>query len=81
MPLAMGQITHLLPEWRAGSRDAENRLFELVLPNVRRLAHYLMKGERKDHSLELINLIDQAYIPLQRTGILAEPAAFLRYTS
>jgi hypothetical protein len=64
MPLAMGQITHLLPEWRTGSRDAGNRLFELVLPNLRRLAHYLVKGERKDHSLEPIELIDQTYILL-----------------
>jgi hypothetical protein len=45
-----GDITHLLHEWRSGSREAENQLFTLVLPNLRRLAHYLMQRERKDYS-------------------------------
>ena len=40
-----GDITRLLHQWREGSRNAENELFALVLPNLRRLAHHLMKGE------------------------------------
>ena len=57
----MGDITHLLHEWRAGSREAENQLFDLVLPNLRRLAHYLMQRERRDHSLQATELVDQIY--------------------
>ena len=57
----MGDITHLLHRWRAGSREAENQLFTLVLPNLRRLAHYLMQRERKDHSLQATELVDQIY--------------------
>ncbi|HTB16771.1 MAG TPA: ECF-type sigma factor [Bryobacteraceae bacterium] len=57
----IGDITHLLHEWRAGSREAENQLFTLVLPNLRRLAHYLMQRERKDHSLQATELVDQIY--------------------
>ena len=64
MPPELGDITRLLHEWRAGSREAENQLFELVLPNLRRLAHYLMKGERKDHSLQPTELVDQVYMRL-----------------
>ena len=45
-----GDITELLYKWRDGDRDAENQLFALVLPDLRRLANYLMKGERKGHS-------------------------------
>jgi RNA polymerase sigma factor (TIGR02999 family) len=56
-----GEITHLLHEWRAGSREAENQLFTLVLPNLRRLAHYLMQRERPDHSLQATELVDQIY--------------------
>src|ERR1700733_196403 len=56
-----GDITHLLHEWRSGSREAENQLFTLVLPNLRRLAHYLMQRERKDHSLQATELVDQIY--------------------
>ena len=56
-----GDITHLLHEWRSGSREAENQLFTLVLPNLRRLAHYLMQRERKDHSMQATELVDQIY--------------------
>src|SRR5882757_5886895 len=60
----MGDITQLLHKWREGSRDAENELFALVLPKLRRLAHYLMKGERKGHSLQPTELVDQIYLKL-----------------
>jgi len=59
-----GDITRLLRRWRAGSRDAENELFTLVLPNLRRLARYLMKGERKGHSMQPTELVDQVYVRL-----------------
>ena len=59
-----GDITHLLQEWRDGSRTAENQLFELVLPNLRRLAHHLMQGERKGHTLQATELVDQIYLRL-----------------
>jgi RNA polymerase sigma factor (TIGR02999 family) len=61
MDKPMGDITHLLHQWREGSREAENQLFRLVLPNLRRLAHYLMQRERKDHSLQATELVDQVY--------------------
>jgi RNA polymerase sigma factor (TIGR02999 family) len=64
MPEPMGDITQLLQAWRAGDREAENELFALVLPNMRRLAHYLMKGERKGHSLQPTELVDQVYFRL-----------------
>jgi RNA polymerase sigma factor (TIGR02999 family) len=60
----MGDITQLLQEWRLGSRDAENELFTLVTPNLRRLAHYLMKGERKGHTMQATELVDQVYFRL-----------------
>ena len=59
-----GDITSLLHKWREGSHSAENELFALVLPNLRRLAHHLMKGERKGHSLQATELVDQIYLRL-----------------
>ena len=59
-----GDITHLLHEWREGSRTAENELFAIVLPNLRRLAHHLMKGERKGHTMQATELVDQIYLRL-----------------
>jgi RNA polymerase sigma factor (TIGR02999 family) len=60
----MGDVTSLLHEWRDGNREAENELFTLVTPNLRRLAHYLMKSERKDHTLQATELVDQIYFRL-----------------
>lgn len=60
----MGDITLLLQKWREGSREAENELFTLVTPNLRRLAHYLMKGERRGHTLQATELVDQTYFRL-----------------
>jgi RNA polymerase sigma factor (TIGR02999 family) len=60
----LGDITQLLGRWREGSREAENELFSLVMPNLRRLAHYLMKSERKGHTLQATELVDQIYFRL-----------------
>ncbi|HLG97049.1 MAG TPA: ECF-type sigma factor [Bryobacteraceae bacterium] len=59
-----GEITQLLQRWREGSHDAENELFTLVLPNLRRLAQYMMKRERRGHSMQATELVDQIYIRL-----------------
>lgn len=64
MDKPMGDITHLLQRWRAGSRQAESELFALVTPNLRRLAHHMMKGERKGHTLQPTELVDQVYLRL-----------------
>jgi RNA polymerase sigma factor (TIGR02999 family) len=57
-------ITALLHEWREGSSEAENELFAIVMPDLRRLAHYLMRGERKGHTLQPTELVDQIYFRL-----------------
>jgi RNA polymerase sigma factor (TIGR02999 family) len=60
----VGDITRLLAQWSDGDRDAERELFALVIPNLRRLAHYLMKRERPGHSLQATELVNQIYIKL-----------------
>src|SRR5271165_880856 len=60
----MGDVTLLLQKWREGSREAENELFTLVAPNLRRLAHYMMKAERKGHTLQATELVDEIYLRL-----------------
>jgi len=57
----MGDITELLHQWRAGSREAEGELFALVAPDLRRLAHYFMRGERQGHTLQATELVDEIY--------------------
>jgi RNA polymerase sigma factor (TIGR02999 family) len=57
-------ITGLLALWREGDRNAENELFVRVLPELRRIAHYLMSRERPGHSLQATELVDQIYFRL-----------------
>jgi RNA polymerase sigma factor (TIGR02999 family) len=59
-----GEITRLLQLWREGDSGAENELFLRVLPDLRRLAHYFMNRERKGHSLQATELVDQIYFRL-----------------
>jgi RNA polymerase sigma factor (TIGR02999 family) len=59
-----GEITLLLDQWRRGSREVENRLFALVMPDLLRLAHHFMKGERKGHTLSPAGLVSEAYFRL-----------------
>jgi RNA polymerase sigma factor (TIGR02999 family) len=64
MPDEAGDITQLLRAWGEGSPDAENQLFELVHADLRRLAHFRMKGERKGGPMQTTELVDQIYIRL-----------------
>jgi RNA polymerase sigma-70 factor, ECF subfamily len=61
MPEEAGNITLLLQTWRAGSRAAESELFAIVMPSLRRLAHHMMRRERKGHTLQATELVDQIY--------------------
>jgi RNA polymerase sigma-70 factor, ECF subfamily len=64
MPDQSADITRLLHQWREGNAEAENELFEVVLPELRRLARARMRGERRDHPLQTTELVDQIYIRL-----------------
>jgi RNA polymerase sigma-70 factor (ECF subfamily) len=61
MPEPPGDITVLLNRWSEGSREAENELFALVLPNLRGLARHFMRKERPDHSLQATELVNTIY--------------------
>src|SRR6266536_88740 len=61
MPEQPGEITLLLHQWQSGSGTAENNLFALVMPHLRRLAHHMMKGERQGHTLQATELVDEIY--------------------
>ncbi len=61
--LTDGDITSLLHRWRDGSVEAENELFSLVLPELRKLARCLMRNERRA-SMQATELVDQIYFRL-----------------
>ena len=59
-------VTVLLRRWREGDRTAEEQLFEIVLPELRRIARRSMARERPDHTLQATELIGQIYARLVR---------------
>jgi RNA polymerase sigma factor (TIGR02999 family) len=59
-----GEVTDLLRKWQAGDREVEGRLFELVVPDLRRLAGHYMRGERAGHTLQPTALLNETYIKL-----------------
>ena len=64
MDTPAGEVTLLLQSWGNGDRDVEPRLFELVLPDLKRLARGIMRGERPGHSLQPTALLNEAYCRL-----------------
>jgi RNA polymerase sigma factor (TIGR02999 family) len=59
-----GEVTELLRRWRAGDLSAEPLLFELVQPELHRLAEYYMRHERAGHTLQPTALLNETYLRL-----------------
>jgi RNA polymerase sigma factor (TIGR02999 family) len=57
-------VTALLLRWRDGEESALNQLMPLVYDELRRQAKGMMKGERRDHTLQATALIHEAYARL-----------------
>jgi RNA polymerase sigma factor (TIGR02999 family) len=57
-------VTQLLQALRAGDRDAEGKLLEVVYGELHRLAARHMRRERADHTLQATALIHEAYVRL-----------------
>lgn len=57
-------VTALLQAWGTGDRSVEDRLFALLLPDLRRIARNLMRRERPNHSLQTTALLNETYVRL-----------------
>ncbi|HKV77572.1 MAG TPA: sigma-70 family RNA polymerase sigma factor [Candidatus Sulfotelmatobacter sp.] len=58
------EVTQLLQGWRGGDRNALDALVPLVYKELRRLAHFQLRDERRDHTLQSANLVHEAYVRL-----------------
>jgi RNA polymerase sigma factor (TIGR02999 family) len=59
-----GEITQLLQGWRNGDRKALDALLPVVYKELQRLAHYQLRKERPDHTLQSAALVNEAYLRL-----------------
>jgi RNA polymerase sigma factor (TIGR02999 family) len=57
-------ITNLLAAARAGDRECQARLFEVVYSELRRIAAGQLRHERVDHTLQPTALVHEAYVRL-----------------
>jgi RNA polymerase sigma factor (TIGR02999 family) len=64
---ARGEVTRILEEIRkrpGGSKEATDRLFDILYGELRRIAGNLMRGERAGHTLQPTALVNEAYLKL-----------------
>jgi RNA polymerase sigma factor (TIGR02999 family) len=59
-----GKITKLLHDWRRGDREALDTLLPIVYKELQRLAHFQLRQERPDHTLQSAALVNEAYLRL-----------------
>jgi hypothetical protein len=52
METPAAEVTSLLHAWASGDRSVEPRLFEMVLPDLHKLAEQLMCREAPDNSVQ-----------------------------
>jgi RNA polymerase sigma-70 factor (ECF subfamily) len=60
------EITQLLRQWGTGDRQADDRLFELLLPDLRKIAGRCFRGERQGHTLQPTALLNEAFLRLAK---------------
>ncbi len=58
------EVSQLLQGWRAGDRQALDALLPLVYKELRRVAHFQLRNERPNHSLQSAGLVNEAYLRL-----------------
>ena len=61
---ADSDITKLLAGWGAGSHEALDQLVPIVYQELRRVAHLVLAGERRDVDLHTSVLVNEAFLKL-----------------
>src|SRR5215471_19333057 len=59
-----GTVTQLLAAWSDGDDGALERLMPIVEAELRRLARGYMRRERRDHTLQVTALVNEAFLRL-----------------
>lgn len=63
-PASSKQLSELLLHWGDGDRKALEAILPLVYNELRRLAHYHLRQQRPNHTLQTTALVHEAYLRL-----------------
>jgi len=83
----MGEVTLLIERARGGSREAFDRIFELLYPELRQIAHRRLSRGARDGLMETTALVNECYLkfvqresltPSDRSHFLAYAATVMR---
>ncbi|MGZ5443443.1 MAG: ECF-type sigma factor [Thermoanaerobaculia bacterium] len=66
MAATQAGITELLRRWQTGDPEAESRLFETLMPELRAIAARCFRKERPGHTLQPTALVNEAFFRLAR---------------
>jgi RNA polymerase sigma factor (TIGR02999 family) len=61
-----GAVTILLHDWEAGKPEALDRLFEIVYPELRRIAGALFRNEGSNSLLQPTSVVNELFLKLVR---------------
>jgi RNA polymerase sigma factor (TIGR02999 family) len=64
MAESSGQVSELLQRWVKGDQEALGALTPAIYQELRRTAHYYLRAERADHTLQSTALVNEAFIQL-----------------
>ena len=72
----MGEVTQLIVQARAGDRGALDRLFALLYPELREIAHRRLAPHQRGGLLDTTALVNECYLRfVQRDGLRPEDRA------
>ena len=79
----MGDVTQLIEQARSGDRDAFDRIFELLYPELRDIAHRRLARNARDDAINTTALVNECYLKfVQRKSLtVADRAHFLGYSA
>lgn len=79
----MGEVTLLIERAREGSREAFDRIFELLYPELRHIAHRRLSLNARDGVIDTTALVNECYLKFSRRENLkpADRSHFLAYSA
>jgi RNA polymerase sigma factor (TIGR02999 family) len=66
VPAKSEEITSLLQQWRSGDRDAESKLFRVLMPELRKIADRSLRREGRRHTLQRTELVNEIFLKLEK---------------